>query len=355
MKKLGYGLIGFGGIAENRISKEGFGLDKERFDGHPHAELLAATDVNQERKQAAEKLGLVWHKSVEELLGHPGIDAVYVATNNKSHYAAARSALEAGKHCIVEKPVATRLRDARALSELAVKKGLSLSVDHMMTQNVYNIRARELVRDGELGEVNDLSLHMEFLYGGTEEEAKTWRCSDPGELGGPIGDVGSHCLYMAEYFLDDEIEEISCVFTPPTIDIKVENGAYIRFLTGKGIWGTVRVAFDLPRGGLVGTLSNLGFEIYGTRAVLRSHGTLFQLSGHPGEPVKLHMEIESSEGTETLGNLPPENIYQRQISKHVTSVLENEPDDNAGGIHNLELILACFASAERQGEAVRIA
>ena len=60
MNKIKYALIGFGGIAENRIAKEGFARDKARFADQPaEYELLGACDVNPARREAAEALGLV--------------------------------------------------------------------------------------------------------------------------------------------------------------------------------------------------------------------------------------------------------------------------------------------------------
>ena len=194
-----------------------------------------------------------------------GGGSVFIATNNRSHAPLAQKAMEAGKHCLVEKPIATTLDDARRLQQLARQRQVSLAVDHMMTENAYNQRARELVAAGAIGEVNDISLHMEFCYGSTPNEAATWRCADPLEIGGPVGDVGSHCLYMAEFLLNGTVKSLSCVYTPRTLNIAVENGAFVHFRLDTGVQGTAQVAFNRPRGGLGGTLTNLGYEIYGTK------------------------------------------------------------------------------------------
>ena len=63
-----YGLIGFGGIAENRVAKEGFACDRGRFAPHPTAELVAATDVNAARQGAAEALGVSTRSVALELI-----------------------------------------------------------------------------------------------------------------------------------------------------------------------------------------------------------------------------------------------------------------------------------------------
>jgi len=349
MRKIKYAIIGFGGIAENRIAKEGFGLDSSRFVGHPQAKLIGVADANAARQAAASELGLRWYNSTDAVLDDPDVEAVFIATNNLAHTATAEKAIEAGKHCLIEKPIATTLADAERLQQLARDRGVSLAVDHMMTENVYNRRARELLGQGAIGEVNDISLHMEFYYGSTPEEAASWRCADPKEIGGPIGDVASHCLYMAEFLLQSKVESLGCVYTPRTLDIAVENGAFVQFTLRSGVRGTARVAFNQPRGGPESTLTNLGYEIYGSKGTARGYGTLFQLSGHPGEPIDIRLEIDDFSRTGRIKVDSAQNIYQAVIARHAESIVNNTPLDAADALHNLELVLGCYASADQQG------
>jgi len=353
MRKVRYAIIGFGGIAENRIAKEGFGLDTSRFAGRPQAELVGATDVAGPRRDAAVRLGLKWYDSAESVLNDPTIEAVFIATNNLSHAPLARKAIESGKHCLIEKPITTTLEDAVALQRLAAQRGVSLAVDQMMTENAYNRRARELIDQGVIGDVNDACLHMEFCYGATAAEAAAWRCADPKEIGGPIGDVGSHGLYMAEFLLGSEMAALSCVYAPRTLNIAVENGAFVQFRLRNGVQGTARVAFNQLRGGPGGTLTGLGYEIYGTRGVLRGCATLFQLSGHPGEPVEVRLEIDDFKRTEKIRIDVVQNIYQAVIDRHARSVISRTPLDAADAVHNLRLVLACYESADHNGRMVQ--
>jgi predicted dehydrogenase len=354
MKKVKYGIIGFGGIAETRIAKEGFCGDRNRFPPHPQVELTCATDINPMRKAAAESLGLQWYDSADALLDRKDIEAVFIATNNRSHAAAARSAIVCGKHCLVEKPIATTLEDVRELQRLARARNLNLSVDHMMVHNSYNRRARALVQEGAIGEVNDVCLHMEFIYGSTPAEAASWRCAVSEELGGPIGDVGSHCLYMAEALLNSRIIRLSCVYLPRTLVIEAENGAYVQFETGSGIRGSARVAFNQPRGGLESTLLNLGYEIYGTAGAIRGYGTLFQLSGHGDEPIQIRLDVDTKQGRDTLHLDKVDNIYQAMISQHAQSIQSGEFVDSQEALHNLGMILACHESAGKNGAFLEI-
>ena len=356
MSKVKYGLIGFGGIAENRVAKEGFACDRARFAPLQKAELVAATDINQGRKAAAEALGLKWYADADAMLADPEIQAVYIATNNATHVPLAIKALNAGKHVISEKPMATASGDAEKLVALAKAKRLSLAVDHMMIYNAWNIKAEELVKGGALGTVNDSCFHMEFAYGYDPAEAATWRCSKIEEMGGPIGDVASHCFYLAEYIFGKKITKLAAVYLPKIMSIVAEDGAYIKFFFEDGMQSSAKVAFSELRGGLGGTLSNLGYEIYGDKAALRGYGTMFQLSGHKDEPVKIRLELDRFDGM--AENIPAgeiHNIYQCLIEHHAQSVLDGKPLDGGDALHNILLCEAAHASARNNGKIMEIA
>lgn len=350
--KVRYVLVGFGGIAENRIAKEGFACDRKRFKALKRAVLVGATDLDQSRRHAAEALGLEWYGSFDEVLADKSVDAVYIATNNASHVTLACKALNAGKHVVVEKPIATSAADARRMNLLARRRKLSIAVDHMMVHNAWNIAAKDAVGGGRLGKVNDSCFHMEFAYGYDPAEAVTWRCSKVSEMGGPIGDVASHCFYMAEFVFGKKIKKLAAVYYPKLMKIKAEDGAYVKFFFEDGTQGSVNCAFSEMRGGLAGTLTNLGFEIYGDKAAMRSYGTMFQLSGHDGEPVVQRLEIDDGRKIAALKPAKIRNIYQQVIETHAKSVQDAKPLDAGDAIHNLLLCEACHASAAAGGKIV---
>jgi predicted dehydrogenase len=354
MNKVRYAMIGFGGIAENRIAKEGFACDKARFASLENAELVGAFDVNSSRKSAAEALGLKWYDSVDAILADKNIDAVYVATNNATHAALSIAALNAGKHVVCEKPIATSLRDAQKMVKTAARKKLSLSIDHMMINNAYTKAARKAIAAGKLGNVNDACLHMEFLFGSTPEEAASWRCSKVEEMGGPIGDVASHCFYVAEYLFDSKIVSVQAVYLPKTLAIKSEEGAYIKFTMENGLTASAKVSFGEPRGGLVGTFSNLGYEVYGDGGVLRGFGTMFQISGHADEPYKIRLELETAAGVKSINPRKFPNIYQTLIEKHAKSILAGRPLNAEDAVRNLKACIASHRSAKSNGKVCSV-
>ena len=354
MAKVRYAIIGFGGIAENRVAKEGYACDKKRFKPLKKAVLTGATDVNPARQAAAEALGLKWYPNAEAIFADPAIDAVYVATNNASHAKLALAALKAGKHVIVEKPMATSVADAKAMDKLARAKKLSLTVDHMMVNNAWNVAAAKAVQGGKLGKVNDGCFHMEFAYGYDPAEAATWRCSKVAEMGGPIGDVASHCFYVAEYVFGKKIAKVAAVYYPKVMKIKAEDGAYIKFFFADGTQGSVNAAFSELRGGLAGTLTNLGFEVYGDKAALRSYGTMFQISGYADEPIRQRLELDDGKKVVAVKPAKIQNIYQTLIEGHAASIQAKKPLTGADAIHNLALCAAAHESAKKGGKIVAV-
>ncbi|MBC8553049.1 MAG: Gfo/Idh/MocA family oxidoreductase [Candidatus Brocadiales bacterium] len=345
MKSVRYGIVGFGGIAENRIAKEGFGLDTRRFSKNMDAMLVAACDANASRADAARALGLEWYADFSSMLADPSLDAVVIASNNRTHTSLAREAILAGKHVLIEKPIGVQLDEVCEMLDLAKARNLSVAVDHMMTKNTYNKEGRRRIREKVIGDIVHLVLHMEFAYGMIESEAATWRCADPGELGGPIGDVGSHCLYMAEFLTDDMIESLQCVYTPKHLNIAVEDGAVINFTTKKGYTGTIRVAFDQPQGTDRDTLSGLGYEVYGTKGALIGEATLFQLSGYSDEPAPVRLYTKIDGKVDDFIPQSVENIYRSQINEHAASIREGKPLRGKDGLRNLEMILQAHESA----------
>lgn len=344
-----YAIAGFGSIAEKRLAREGFHNAK-------HALLAGVFDRDPQRRAAAEAYGAKWYDSLEELCADPGIDAVIVAVNNSGHAGTALAALNAGKHVLVEKPLATTLSDAEAMAETARRQGRVLSVDHMMLHNARNRSAARLIQSGGIGTVNDFRVHMEFAFGYTPAEAASWRCSSVAELGGPVGDVASHCFYVTEALIGRRIAALAAVYYPKWMATAAEDGALIRLRLENGVEGSIAVSFCDRRGGARETSGSLGYEFYGDNGVLRGFGTMFQFSGLPEEPIRQRLELDRGG---VVRELPPEspveNIYCRVIEEHAAAILSGASGNAAEGVRNLRLCLAVHESARHNGRLIPIA
>jgi predicted dehydrogenase len=89
----------------------------------------------------------------DEVLADPSVDAVAIATPPSTHYPLVKRALEAGKHVLVEKPLATSAVHAEELVEIAEREGLVLMPGHTFLYSAAVVKVRELIESGELGEV----------------------------------------------------------------------------------------------------------------------------------------------------------------------------------------------------------
>ncbi len=124
MSKLGVAVIGTGFWGKNhaRIFKE---LKK--------AELQAVCDIEEERaKTVANQFGVKFYTNTNEMLRKESVDAVSICTWSTSLAKEAEKALKAGKHVLIEKPMATNVRQAKKLLEIAKKNKVRLTVGFLM-------------------------------------------------------------------------------------------------------------------------------------------------------------------------------------------------------------------------------
>jgi predicted dehydrogenase len=145
-----------------------WGLNVARaFARTPGARLVAVADLDPERlaRAGAAHADVALVSDVEALLAIPEVEAVAVAVSSPRHHAVAKRALLAGRHVLVEKPMALSLADAAELVELGDRSGLVLMTGHVLLHHPGVERARALLSGGELGRV--LYLHATRVGFGT--------------------------------------------------------------------------------------------------------------------------------------------------------------------------------------------
>ncbi|HWT32506.1 MAG TPA: Gfo/Idh/MocA family oxidoreductase [Microbacterium sp.] len=133
------------------------------------------------------------HGSYEELVADPEVDAVYVATPHPMHAENALLALDAGKHVLVEKPLALNAAQARRIADRAAERGL-VALEAMWTRWLpHMVRIRELVRSGALGELRTLQAD----HGQQLSADPAGRLLNPALGGGALLDLGVYPLSFA--------------------------------------------------------------------------------------------------------------------------------------------------------------
>jgi predicted dehydrogenase len=168
----------------------------------PERALSAATALGASRA----------YRSVEELIADPDVELVHICTPNHLHADVARDVIEAGKHVICEKPLATSLLDAQALQQLAESRSVVATVPYIYRYFSMVQEARIRAQQGDLGAVGTVhgSYLQDWLTGANDTN---WRV-DP-TLGGPsraFADIGSHWCDLAEFITGDRIDRVSSAF-----------------------------------------------------------------------------------------------------------------------------------------------
>ena len=192
-RPIGLGMIGCGWIAERHA---------EAACAVPGVTVAAVSSRTPERAAAfAAPLGAAWTTSWEEVVGHPRVDAVVLGSPNALHAPQAIAALAAGKHVLVEKPMATTRADADAMVEAARAHGRVLLVGHMWRYRPEVIAFRDAIRAGRFGSVERTrshGCHVNFAPAG-------WFLDPALSGGGALIDLGIHAIDTTRFVLDEPL------------------------------------------------------------------------------------------------------------------------------------------------------
>ncbi|BCH55491.1 gfo/Idh/MocA family oxidoreductase [Agrobacterium vitis] len=196
-----------------------------------------------------------------------GIEAVSIVTPNHMHYPAAKAFLERGIHVICDKPLTSNLEDAKKLKEVADKAKALFILTHNYTGYPMVRHARELVQNGELGEIRLVQMEypQDWLAEPVEQtgaKQAVWR-TDPAQsgVGGSTGDIGTHAYNLGSFISGLELEELAADVHTFVEGRRLDDNAHVmlRFQGGaKGLLWCSQVA--------TGNENGLKVRIYGTKA-----------------------------------------------------------------------------------------
>ena len=154
---------------------------------------LTAIATSQAARAQADWPSAAIVSDVDALVAREDIDCVVIATPNDTHFALARRSLEAGKHVVVDKPVALRADDARALADLARERGLLFAPFHNRRWDGDFMTVRALMESGRLGRVTHFESHFDRFR---PTVAQRWR-EQTSRGGGLLLDLGPHLIDQA--------------------------------------------------------------------------------------------------------------------------------------------------------------
>lgn len=150
MKQLNVGVVGCGYWGPNLI---------RNFRALPECTMHSICDVSEDRLRHMKTLypEVIAHRDFEEFIGQSELSAVVVATSVKHHFPMAKAALTAGKHVLVEKPLAASVAQCEELIAIAKKNGLILMVGHTFLYSPAIRKIKEIVDNNDIGDIRYIS------------------------------------------------------------------------------------------------------------------------------------------------------------------------------------------------------
>ncbi len=182
---LHWGLVGTGAIANKRVGPALVGAQNSR--------LVAVCDVVEEAaRDFAQRFQVPAYTSFDQLLANPDINAVYLATPIFLHAPQAIQALRAGKHVLVEKPMALTVAEGEEMIRVARETGKTLATAYYRRFFPKVQRAKQLIAEGALGKVVMVVSIYHTWYDPAPGAPGSWRAQKARAGGGVLWDMGSH-------------------------------------------------------------------------------------------------------------------------------------------------------------------
>lgn len=186
---IGWGIIGVGDVTEVKAGPAVW--------GGPRSQLVHVMRRNAELAQDyATRHGVPrWSSDAAAVLDDPEVDAIYIATPTASHADLAIAAARAGKHVLVEKPMAMSVAECDAMIEAAEAAGVRLWVAYYRRALPRFERVRQLIHDGAIG----TSRAVTWIVRQQRHELTGWRWDSSLGLGGEFFDAGCHGLDFLDH------------------------------------------------------------------------------------------------------------------------------------------------------------
>lgn len=321
MKKIRYGIIGFGAFAERAIMP----AIRKTVNAELTAIQKRSPDV---AKWKAEEHGIPhYFSSAEDLASSAEVDAVFIVSANSRHHPETLIAAGHKKHVLVEKPMAMNAREGREMIDACKRSNIMLMVGHMLRFSPLLQRMKEIISTGEIGPIT--FARSEFFYdAGISHRGWLWDKSIAG--GGPLFDIAIHCLDAIRYVLDDTITGVKSILRPSETASMVEKSSLMSLQTARGTMCSIYTSFEAPY----------------RRSFIEFIGTKGSISAFDFTPSNITVVLEKVIGTagqvekKDRETIVIPDLYEREISHFSDCIINgNIPIiDNVSSLHNQEIL-----------------
>lgn len=334
---IGIGIIGCGAITIYRHAPE--------FSSNPHSKITGYYNPDRQKAEIlAARYGGKVYACCQEMLEDPLVDAVCICTPNKYHAALSIAAMEAGKHVLCEKPIATTIEEGNSMIEASERTGKILMIAHDLKFEYAHKKAKEILLSGEMGRI--LSFRTAFGHGGpenwsTDKSMNSWFFKKENTGSGVMGDLGIHKAHLIEWLIDDTVEEVKAFSS--SRDKKLENGDFVEAYDNS-------ICLLQTKSGIIGTLT-ASWTYYGgldkSTVIYCSNGTV-EIYNHPEIPL-----IVTKNTKEKICYSFDTQSRSGIADSFINSIINGTPPDIPGeeGLRALKVVIACTRAYEENKTA----
>jgi predicted dehydrogenase len=318
-----YGIVGFGLHAVKRLMPG--------FAGAKNSTVVALSRRNVEQgHDDAQRYEIAKaYATTAELCAASDVDVVFVSSPNSLHLADTLTAVKYGKAVLCEKPMAMNVAEAEEMTRAARDRGVLLGVAQCFRFEDSVDRIRERVQGGDIGRIK--SIRVDFTFPGLNSPRR-WLTDSALAGGGPIADVGVHCIDSMRHILGREPIAAHAMIEKDEHSGSVEASAMISLRFTDGVMGSSYVSYRAPY--------QTPIEIIGSEGTIRARDGLTV-----DHPIVIEVQRGYKVAREEVSNA---NAYSRQVDAF-SDAYEGKssfPVPAVEGLQNQHVLDACYRSAK---------
>jgi predicted dehydrogenase len=334
-KKLGYAIVGLGNLAIHQILPAFAECEKSRVvalvSGHPDkAHKLAL-------RYGVDPKNIYNYENYDSIKDNPEVDVIYVVLPNSMHAEYTIRGLQAGKHVLCEKPMATTPAECQAMIDACRQANRKLMVAYRLHYEPFTQEMIRMARQQELGPVRMIHADAGFNIG----DPTQWRLKKSMAGGGSLMDIGIYALQAARYISGEEPTEVNAMaYTTPGDE---------RF---KEVEETINFQLRFPSGILANCTSDYGCAYRSTFRAIATKGW-FELD--PGlSYTGLRMRVNRGNEIEEPA-IAPRDHFASEMEHMSQCVMGGKTPLTPGeeGLRDLKIMTSIYEAA-RTGNTVKL-
>lgn len=319
----------FGILSTASIINEALLQSRGKLEGFEIA-AVASRDLDKAKTYAAQNNIPKAYGSYEELLADPDIDCIYICVPNALHKEWTIKSLDAGKHVLCEKPVASNAAEAQEIADKVKATGLTFAEAFHYRYHPLLLKVEEIVRSGDIGEVTEVSaIYYEVIRDRTKAQFT------PKLSGGALMDTGCYCSSFCRWMAGcNDAKVISAYSVMSTGGVDGTTHATLRF--ANGVIGKVRCSIDF-------NFPVMGF-VHGDKGSVFIHSPFTTVPLLNGKLVETYFcTVRRGFKLEQL-RVPLVTTYHAQLEAFRDAVREGRQPitDAEEGVANMRIIDAIF-------------